>query len=132
VIQNGRIINFVEGDYTYAVPAPGQELAGLFALPASFDPLKPWRLEILVNGTGTKPVSIPFGVDYKVPDSYVVKPGSAPQAQPAAAQPTPNGKSGRAQIDHRLHLRLRVRVPGAEHEAVGVRLAVSRPHVGRL
>jgi len=79
VIQGGRTFRFVQADYTYAVPASGQELAGLFALPANsgFDPLKPWRLELLVNGVGAAPVTIPFGLDYKVPDILVSGTGTS-------------------------------------------------------
>jgi hypothetical protein len=78
VIQGGKIFGFVEADYTYAVPIKGQELAGLFALPAhsGFDPLKPWRLEILVNDAGTRPATVAFGLDYKLPDNLVTGPGT--------------------------------------------------------
>jgi NosR/NirI family transcriptional regulator, nitrous oxide reductase regulator len=87
VIQNGKTFGFVEPNYTYAAPVQGQELAGLFALPANsgFDPLKPWRLEILVNGTGAKPTTIVFGLDYKVPDSFVTGPGNAPATAASAS-----------------------------------------------
>jgi transcriptional regulator of nitric oxide reductase len=78
VVQNGRTFRFVQDDYSFAVPIQGQQLAGLFKLPAGFDPLKPWRLEILVNGTGTRPVTVPFGLDYKVPDLFVSGPGTRP------------------------------------------------------
>ena len=52
----------------------GVQNAGLFALPANagFDPLKPWRLEILVNGAGAPPVTVAFGLDYKVPDAQAL------------------------------------------------------------
>jgi transcriptional regulator of nitric oxide reductase len=80
VVQEGRTFTFVQADYTYAVPLQGLQLAGLYKLPAEFDPVKPWRLEILINGRGNSTVSVPFGLDYKVPDSYVLQP------QPAAAQ----------------------------------------------
>src|SRR5437763_2051697 len=87
VIQNGKIFNFVERDYTYAVPVKGQELAGLFELPphSGFDPIKPWRLEILVNGAGTPPVPIPFGLDYKLPSNLVNGPGTPPVTAAAGA-----------------------------------------------
>jgi transcriptional regulator of nitric oxide reductase len=91
-IQNGKTYGFVEADYNYAAPVQGQELAGLFALPANsgFDPLKAWRLEILVNGAGARPVTVAFALDYKVPDSFVRGPGtpaaSAPDVKVAAAQ----------------------------------------------
>jgi NosR/NirI family nitrous oxide reductase transcriptional regulator len=82
VIQGGKTFRFVQRDYTYAVPTPGQQVAGLFAMPANsgFDPLKPWRLEILVNGAGTRPVTVAFGLDYKVPDVLVNGPGTSPTA----------------------------------------------------
>jgi transcriptional regulator of nitric oxide reductase len=71
VVQDGKTFTFRQADYTYAVPVAGQELAGLFALRpnSGFDPSKPWQVEILVNGSsGATPVTIPFGVDYKMPD----------------------------------------------------------------
>ena len=79
VVQESRTFTFVQNDYAYAVPIQGMQLAGLYRLPAEFDPVKPWRLEILVNTRGTPTVSVPFGLDYKVPDSYILMP------QPAAA-----------------------------------------------
>src|SRR5215471_13880814 len=100
LVQNGRTINFVESDYTYAVPAPGQQLAGLFALPPSFDPSKPWRLELLVNGTGARNVTVPFGVDYKVPDSY--KPGATPP--PSASAPATDTQTAQAQTAPEIDL----------------------------
>ena len=85
VIQDGRTFRFVQADYTYAVPPSGQQLAGLFALPSGFDPLKPWRLEILVNGPGPPPVTVAFGLDYKVPDTVVSGTGAQAAATQAAA-----------------------------------------------
>jgi transcriptional regulator of nitric oxide reductase/NAD-dependent dihydropyrimidine dehydrogenase PreA subunit len=94
LIQGGKIFNFVERDYTYAVPVKGQELAGLFALPphSGFDPLKPWRLEILVNGTPR--VSVPFGLDYKLP-------AAAPPATAAsgASSNAPDAQAPAAQVE---------------------------------
>lgn len=88
VIQNGKIFNFVERDYTYAVPVKGQELAGLFALPphSGFDPSKPWRLELLVNGAGTPPVSVPFGLDYKLPAAPPATAASGAESKAPDAQ----------------------------------------------
>jgi hypothetical protein len=97
VIQNGKTFGFVQNDYTYATPIEGQQVTGLFALPAksSFDPLKPWRLEILINSVGVvgaPALTIAFGLDYKVPDTYVLqvpdpsvlvrKPEPPPEPQP--------------------------------------------------
>lgn len=93
LIQGGRTFRFVQNNYTFALPMPGYQAAGLFQLPTNsgFDPKKPWRLELLVNSTGPPAVTVPFGVDYKLPESL---PGntnpaaSEPAAQEAALQPT--------------------------------------------
>jgi NosR/NirI family nitrous oxide reductase transcriptional regulator len=77
VVQDGRTFGFVQGDYQWINPFSdgirGMQEAGLFVLPADsgFDPLKPWRLELLVNGADSS-VSIPFGLDYMVPDLQVL------------------------------------------------------------
>jgi len=78
VVQDGKTFAFRQDDYQWANPfgegIRGQEDAGLFALPAAsgFDPLKPWRLELLVNGVvigvGAPSVTVAFGLDYNVPD----------------------------------------------------------------
>jgi polyferredoxin len=78
------------------------EDAALFALPANsgFNPAKPWQLEILVNGEGAAPVTVAFGLDYKVPDVQVLtKPDDVPgerRAQPVVADQTAagDGKDG--------------------------------------
>ena len=96
LIQGGKTFNFVERDYTYAAPVKGQELAGLFALPprSGFDPLKPWRLEILVNGAGTPPVSVPFGLDYKLP-----APTPPATAASGASSKAPDAQAPAAQVE---------------------------------
>ncbi len=78
LIQNGKTFRFTQADYTYAVPVAGEQLAGLFLLPANsgFNPQRPWRLEILVNGASTKPVTVAFGLDYKLPDLSAVAAGA--------------------------------------------------------
>ena len=91
MVQDGKTFGFVQDDYSFAAPIQGQQVAGLFALPANsgFDPLKPWRLEILVNGAGTPPVTVAFGLDYKIPDAYVLQvpvPPRRPRAAAAAAR----------------------------------------------
>ena len=58
-----------------------QQYAALFALPmdGSFDPLKPWRLEVLVHSdvAGTrKTVSVPL--EYKLPAAYILMPETEP------------------------------------------------------
>jgi NosR/NirI family nitrous oxide reductase transcriptional regulator len=90
VIQGGKTFGFVQNDYSLATPIETQQVTGLFALPANagFDPLKPWRLEVLVNGAGTPPVTVAFGLDYKVPDAYIVQVPD-PTAPPPQPEPTP-------------------------------------------
>ena len=75
VIQDGKTFGFVQNDYSYAMPIEGQQVTGLFALPSNsgFDPLKPWRLDILINSVGSSPVTVALGLDYKIPDTYVLQ-----------------------------------------------------------
>ena len=75
VVQDGQTFGFAQDAYRWINPYDEgirgrQEHAALFALPANagFDPAKPWRLEILVNGAGASPVTIALGLDYKVPE----------------------------------------------------------------
>ena len=85
VVQNGKTFRFVQNDYSYATPIQGQQLTGLFALRANsgFDPLKPWRLEILINSAGSPPVTVAFGLDYRIPDTYVLQVPGPPASTPA-------------------------------------------------
>jgi NosR/NirI family nitrous oxide reductase transcriptional regulator len=93
LIQDGQTFGFMKGDYRWLNPyAEGiqgqQQHAALFALPANaaFDPSKPWRLEILVNGAGAPPATVTFGLDYKLPDlSALTRPDDA--ARPVVASP---------------------------------------------
>jgi transcriptional regulator of nitric oxide reductase len=90
VVQDGKTFQFRQDDYQWVNPfgegIRGQEDAGLFALPADsgFDPLKPWRLELLVNGEaigpGATPVTVAFGLDYNVPDLQALTASPPPQA----------------------------------------------------
>ena len=96
VIQGGRTFRFVQNDYSFATPIEKQQVTGLFALPArsGFDPLRPWRLEILVNAAGASPVTLPFALDYKIPNAYILQvpdpdaPAPAPEPPPEP-QPQP-------------------------------------------
>jgi len=90
VVQNGKTFRFVQNDYSYATPIEGQQLTGLFAIRGNsgFDPLKPWRLDILINSAGTPPVTVAFGLDYKIPDTYVLQvPGPPIVTAPPQQQP---------------------------------------------
>jgi transcriptional regulator of nitric oxide reductase len=86
IIQDGRTFGFVQDNYTYAAGFRGQQNAGVFALAAGsgFDPVKPWRLELLVHGTGASPATVAFGLDYQVPDALVLKPA---EPEPVAVAP---------------------------------------------
>jgi NosR/NirI family transcriptional regulator, nitrous oxide reductase regulator len=81
VIQDGRTFSFVRDDYQFVNPfgegIRGQQDAGLFVLPAGsgFDPARPWRLELLVNGTGDRKVTVAFGLDYTLPDLQALAAG---------------------------------------------------------
>jgi NosR/NirI family nitrous oxide reductase transcriptional regulator len=90
IIQDGRTFGFVQTDYTYAAGFRGQQNAGVFALAAGsgFDPVKPWRLELLVHGTGATPATVAFGLDYQVPDALVLKPAETElEPEPVAVAP---------------------------------------------
>jgi NosR/NirI family nitrous oxide reductase transcriptional regulator len=88
VVQDGQVYSFVQADFqrlgtganTAGIRA--QQHAGLFALPANarFDPVRPWRLELLINSIGAAPVTVAFGLDYKVPDAHVLMPEPPPVA----------------------------------------------------
>jgi NosR/NirI family nitrous oxide reductase transcriptional regulator len=111
VVQDGKTFEFRQDDYQWVNPfgegIRGQEDAGLFALPASsgFDPLKPWRLELVVNGEvigpGATPVRVAFGLDYNVPDLQALTTSlddtrGEPRAQPVGADQTAAGASAAA------------------------------------
>jgi len=85
LVQDGKEFSFVQKDYqwTYIINAgrQGPQTTGLFALrtDSGFDPLKPWRLDLLVHNTGATPATVAFGVDYKIPAAYVLMP---PEPEP--------------------------------------------------
>jgi len=85
VVQDGRTFGFVQDDYSYAAGFRGYQNAGVFALPAGsgFDPIKPWRLELLVHSGGAAPVTAAFALDYKVPEALVLIPAD-PEPAPVA------------------------------------------------
>src|SRR5581483_948307 len=49
--------------------------AGLYTLPASvpFDPIKPWRLELMINAAGSVPV-VTIPIEYKLPERLILLP----------------------------------------------------------
>jgi NosR/NirI family nitrous oxide reductase transcriptional regulator len=102
VVQDGRTFGFVRGDYQFVNPfgegIRGQQDAGLFALPADsgFDPAKPWRLELLVNGqvngAADAPVTVAFGLDYSVPDLQALTASRDDARDQGAAQPAADAR----------------------------------------
>jgi NosR/NirI family nitrous oxide reductase transcriptional regulator len=91
IVQDGQTVGFVHDDYQRlgtgaAEGIRAQENAGLFALPANahFDAVKPWRLELLVNGAGAAPVTVAFGLDYQLPAAHILMP-EPPEPPPVAA-----------------------------------------------
>jgi NosR/NirI family nitrous oxide reductase transcriptional regulator len=102
VVQDGQTFGFVQPDYRWTnltvEGLHGVQGAGLFALPANagFDPSKPWRLEILVNSAGAAPVTVAFGLDYKVPDAQALASlnDAERRAQPVVVDQTGVGDGG--------------------------------------
>jgi transcriptional regulator of nitric oxide reductase len=91
VTQSGKTFGFVQKDYAYATPVEGQQVTGLFALPpkSGFDPLRPWRLDIVINSTSSPPVTVAFGLDYKIPDTYVLQVPDPSAPAPRKPEPPP-------------------------------------------
>ena len=87
VVQGDQTYKFTSSQYQW-ISTGGRDgikaldHAAVFTLPANsrFDPLKPWRLELLVNGqtvTGS-PVSLAFPVNYQLPASHILMPPAPP------------------------------------------------------
>jgi NosR/NirI family transcriptional regulator, nitrous oxide reductase regulator len=81
IVQDGQTIGFVHGDYQALLTGAAegiqaQQEAGLFTLPANavFDPVKPWRLELLVNASGAAPVTVAFPLEYRLPAAHILMP----------------------------------------------------------
>ena len=81
VVQDGQTFGFVHDDYQRlgtgaAEGIRAQQNAGIFAVPANvaFDPVKPWRLELLVNAAGPNPVTVAFPLEYRLPAAHILMP----------------------------------------------------------
>jgi len=81
IVQDGHVIGFLHEDYQALLTGSAegiqsQQEAGLFTLPANahFDPVKPWRLELLVNAAGQTPVTVSFPLEYKLPAAHILMP----------------------------------------------------------
>jgi NosR/NirI family transcriptional regulator, nitrous oxide reductase regulator len=90
IVQGDRLIGFVHDDYQRLLTGAAEGLqsnrdAGLFTIPASagFDPVKPWRLEFLINAAGQLPALV-IPIEYKLPASLVLMP-PAPAVDARAA-----------------------------------------------
>ena len=87
VVQGGQTYQFTNSQYQ-GISTLGHDgiraldHAAVFTLPANgrFDPLKPWRLELLVNGqtAAGAPISLAFPVDYRLPASHILTPPPPP------------------------------------------------------
>ncbi len=87
VVQGGQTYQFTDNLYQ-GIATGGHDgiqaldHAAIFTLPANarFDPLKPWRLELLVKGKSAAgaPFSLGFPIDYQLPASHILKPPAPP------------------------------------------------------
>ncbi len=81
VVQGSRTFTFVNDQAFYRFDTRGYEgiralqYAAVFALPETFDPLQPWRVELLVHGRSRgSTVTLPFPLDYKTPAAHILMP----------------------------------------------------------
>jgi NosR/NirI family transcriptional regulator, nitrous oxide reductase regulator len=86
IVQDGQATGFVHQDYQplltgAAEGIQSQREAGLFTLPATahFDPIKPWRLDLIINAAGQVPV-VTIPIDYQVPSRLIQRPEQPPVA----------------------------------------------------
>jgi transcriptional regulator of nitric oxide reductase len=87
VVQGGQVYPFTASQYQ-GISTGGHDgiraldHAAVFTLPANarFDPLKPWRLELLVTGrtAAGAAISLAFPVDYQLPASHILMPPAPP------------------------------------------------------
>jgi NosR/NirI family nitrous oxide reductase transcriptional regulator len=78
VVQESRTYNFVNTDFLRLDTRAdegflSQQYAAIFALPPSFEPLKPWRLELLVRAPDETIVAS-FPLEFRVPAAHVLMP----------------------------------------------------------
>ena len=87
VVQGDQAYQFTSSQYQWISTGGHDGIraldhAAVFTLPANarFDPLKPWRLELLVNGqtAAGSPISLAFPVDYQLPASHILTPPAPP------------------------------------------------------
>src|SRR5262249_12960446 len=100
IVQDGHAIGFVHEDYQSLLTGAAegiqsQQEAGLFTLPANaaFDPVKPWQLELLVNATGTNPVTVACPPESRLPAAHILMPD-----EPALAAWVEAGRAARFNV----------------------------------
>jgi NosR/NirI family nitrous oxide reductase transcriptional regulator len=80
VVQDERAYQFVSSDFLRLDTRAhdgflSQQYAAIFALPPTFDPLREWRLELLVRAEGREAA---FPLPYRLPAAYVLLPERKP------------------------------------------------------
>jgi len=80
IVQDGRSFGFVHDDYQKLLTGAAEGLqaqrdAGLYTVPASagLDPVKPWRLDFMINAAGNLP-ALTIPIEYKLPASLILMP----------------------------------------------------------
>jgi NosR/NirI family nitrous oxide reductase transcriptional regulator len=83
IVQGEQTYQFTDRQYQRITTGGGTGItaldhAAVFTLPPAsrFDPLKPWRLELLVNAqtAAGAPATLVFPVDYQLPAAHILKP----------------------------------------------------------
>jgi transcriptional regulator of nitric oxide reductase len=80
IVQDGRSFGFLHDDYQKLLTGAAEGLqsqrdAGLYTVPASagLDPVKPWRLDFMINAAGNLP-ALTIPIEYKLPASFILMP----------------------------------------------------------
>ena len=98
IVQDEKTIPLTKARYQNveafrADGAPELRETGVFVIPgdSGFDPLKPWRVDLLVSGDGPegKPVQRFFSIDYSLPEQYRLGTPETAAEEEAAGTATP-------------------------------------------
>ncbi len=100
-VQGDRVFRFTRGRHqklqTEAADTSLRRVAALFQFEprGGFDPLKPWRLELLVDGTAPGgQASVRLALDYVLPGAHILLPGQTPEPAWVAAWRQQSGDLG--------------------------------------
>src|SRR5262249_1436802 len=81
IVQDGQAIGFVHEDFQPLLTGAAQGIqsqqeAGLFTLPAdvAFDPIKPWRLDLLVDAGGPTRFRVACSPESRLPSASILMP----------------------------------------------------------